>query len=325
MGSLRSSARDHDLGHLGDKSLGVLLTHAPSELAGHGGRRPILARMEPNDVVAAGRVAVVTGAASGIGFALSERFAAEGMRVVMADVEAPALAEAADLLAGRGAEVLPVTTDVSSDEQVESLRDRALAAFGAVHVVCNNAGVSGMGRPVWEMSRQDWEWVMGVNLWGVINGIRAFVPALLEQDAAHVVNTASMAGLTAGILGPYSVTKHAVVALSESLHFQLRQRGAAVGVSVLCPGWVRTRIHEADRNRPAGLEPPAPDPAFDAARDFVRQLVETGMDPAEVAGHVVDAVRGGRFYVLTHPEMGDSVRRRAEEVLAGGPPGLGFL
>ncbi|HXM58592.1 MAG TPA: SDR family NAD(P)-dependent oxidoreductase [Candidatus Dormibacteraeota bacterium] len=282
--------------------------------------------MQPNDVVAAGRVAVVTGAASGIGFALSERFAAEGMRVVMADVEAPALAEAADLLAGRGAEVLPVTTDVSSGEQVEALRDRALAAFGAVHLVCNNAGVTGMGRPLWEMSRQDWDWVLGVNLWGVINGIRAFVPALLEQDAAHVVNTASMAGLTAGILGPYSVTKHGVVALSEALHFQLQQRGAAVRVSVLCPGWVRTRILEADRNRPAELAPPPDaDPAQDAARDFVRQLVETGMDPADVAGHVVDAVRSGRFYVLTHPEMGDSVRRRAEEVLAGGPPGLAFL
>src|SRR5262249_45362132 len=146
--------------------------------------------------------------------------------------------------------------------QVDALRDRALEAFGAVHVVCNNAGVTGLGRSVWEMSRRDWEWVLGVNLWGVINGIRAFVPVLTGQDAAHVVNTGSMAGLTSGILGPYSVTKHAVVALSESLHYQLAQRGAAVGVSVLCPGWVRTRISEADRNRPADLEPAPPvDPA----------------------------------------------------------------
>src|SRR5437764_15286170 len=115
-----------------------------------------------------------------------------------------------------------------------------------------------MGRQVWELAREDWDWVLGVNLWGGSHGIRAFVPTLLEQDAAHVVNTASIAGLTTGILGPYSVTKHAVVALSESLHFQLQQRGAAVRVSVLCPGWVRTRIHEADRNRPAGLgAPPA--------------------------------------------------------------------
>jgi NAD(P)-dependent dehydrogenase (short-subunit alcohol dehydrogenase family) len=278
------------------------------------------------DVVGAGRVAVVTGAASGIGFALSERFASEGMRVVMADVEAPALTEAADRLSGRGAEVLPVTTDVSSGEQVDGLRDRALDAFGAVHVICNNAGVTGLGRPLWEMSLRDWEWVLGVNLWGVINGTRAFVPVLLEQDAGHVVNTASLAGLTTGMLGAYSVTKHAVVALSESLHFQLVQRGAPVAVSVLCPGWVRTRILDADRNRPADLGPPPdPDPAQEGARELVRQLVETGMDPAKVAGHVVEAIRDGRFYVLTHPEMNEGIRRRADEVLAGAPPGMPFL
>jgi NAD(P)-dependent dehydrogenase (short-subunit alcohol dehydrogenase family) len=276
--------------------------------------------------IAAGRVAVVTGAASGIGFALSERFAREGMRVVMADVEAPALAEAADLLAGRGARVLAVTTDVACEEQVDALRDRALEAFGAVHVVCNNAGVSGGSRPVWELSHGEWEWVLGVNLWGVINGLRSFVPVLLEQDAAHVVNTASLAGVITGILGPYSATKHAVVALTEALHLQLAQRGARVGVSVLCPGWVRTRIAEADRNRPAGLATPPEDAEGDhAARDLVRQLIDTGMDPARVAGHVVDAVRSGRFYVLTHPEMGGSIRSRAEQILAGEPPGMPFM
>jgi NAD(P)-dependent dehydrogenase (short-subunit alcohol dehydrogenase family) len=277
-------------------------------------------------VVGEGRVAVVTGAASGIGFALSERFAAEGMRVVMADVEAAALAEAADLLAGRGAQVLPVPTDVSAGEQVDALRDRTLEAFGAVHVVCNNAGVSGMGRTLWELSREDWDWVLGVNLWGVINGIRAFVPAMLRQDAGHVVNTASLAGLTTGFLGPYSVTKHGVVAMSESLYFQLQGVGANVGVSVLCPGWVHTRIHESDRNRPAEVAPnPEGDPNLATARDMVRQLIETGMDPARVAGHVVDAIRAGRFYVLTHPEMNDSIRRRADEVLSGGPPASSFV
>ena len=278
------------------------------------------------DVVGAGRVAVVTGAASGIGLALSERFAAEGMRVVMADVEAPALAAAAGRLAGGGAEVLPVPTDVSSAEQVDALRDRALDAFGAVHLVCNNAGVGGAGRPLWELSREDWSWVLGVNLWGVVNGVRAFVPVLLEQDAGHVVNTASLAGLTTGLLGPYSVTKHAVVALSEALHFQLEQRGAPVGVSALCPGWVRTRIHESDRNRPAELgTQPEPDPAYESARELLRQLLESGMDPAEVAGHVVDAIRAGRFYVLTHPEMNEAIRRRAEDILAGAPPGMAVL
>lgn len=278
------------------------------------------------DVVAAGRVAVVTGAASGIGFGLSERFASEGMRVVMADIEEPALMEAAEVLMGRGGIVLPVPTDVSRPEQVDSLRDRALETFGAVHVLCNNAGVAGLGRPLWDVTPGEWGWVLGVNLWGVINGIRSFLPVLREQDGAHIVNTASVAGLVAGLLGPYSVTKHGVVALSEALYFQLLQHGAGVGVSVLCPGWVKTRIVDSDRNRPAELGPPAElEPTQAAVREVGRQRVESGIEPAEVAAHVVDAIRSGRFYVLTHPEMNDAIRRRAEEVLAGGPPGLAPL
>lgn len=277
------------------------------------------------DVVAPGRAAVVTGAASGIGFGLSERFASEGMRVVMADIEEPALAEAAELLAGRGAEVLAVPTDVSQPEQVDALRDRALEAFGAVHVLCNNAGVAGLGATVWEMTRAEWEWVLGVNLWGVINGIRSFVPVLLQQDAAHVVNTASVAGLTAGVVGPYSVSKHGVVALSEALHFQLQQQEPHVGVSVLCPGWVRTRIVDSERNKPAGLERRTDmDPARAAAREMARQMIEAGMEPSQVAAHVVDAIRSRRFYVLTHPEMNEAIRRRAEEILTGGPPAFTF-
>lgn len=273
------------------------------------------------DVVAPGRAAVVTGAASGIGFGLSERFASEGMRVVMADIEEPALAEAAELLAGRGAEVLAVPTDVSQPEQVDALRDRALEAFGAVHVLCNNAGVAGLGATVWEVTRAEWEWVLGVNLWGVINGIRSFVPVLLQQDAAHVVSTASVAGLTAGVLGPYSVSKHGVVALSEALYFQLQQQGPHVGVSVLCPGWVRTRIVDSERNKPAGLERRTDmDPARAAAREMARQMIEAGMEPSQVAAHVVDAIRSQRFYVLTHPEMNEAIRGRAEEILTGGPP-----
>ena len=177
---------------------------------------------EPPGAVAPGRVAVVTGAASGIGLGLCERFAAEGMRVVMADVEAPELSAQAARLSGHGATVLPVVTDVSGPEQVEALRDRAVAAFGAVHVLCNNAGVGGGHGRLWEISRSEWDWVLGVNLGGVINGIRVFVPLLLEQEAAHVVNTASVFGVFAGALGPYGISKHAVVALSETLHLQLR-------------------------------------------------------------------------------------------------------
>jgi NAD(P)-dependent dehydrogenase (short-subunit alcohol dehydrogenase family) len=183
-----------------------------------------------------GRVAVVTGAASGIGFGLSERFAAEGMQVVMADVEAPALAEAAARLRQQGAEIHAVVTDVSKADQVERLRDQAVEAFGAVHLLCNNAGVGGSTGSLWDISPAEWEWVLGVNLWGVINGVRAFMPVLLDQDVAHVVNTSSIFGVFAGALGPYSVSKHAVVAYSESLYFQLRDAGARVGVSVLCPG-----------------------------------------------------------------------------------------
>jgi NAD(P)-dependent dehydrogenase (short-subunit alcohol dehydrogenase family) len=278
---------------------------------------------EPAGVVAPGRVAVVTGAASGIGLALCQRLAAEGMRVVMADVEAPALREQAGRLSGPGASVLPVVTDVSSAQQVEALRDAAVRSFGSVHLLCNNAGVGGPHGPLWEISPGDWEWVLGVNLGGVINGIRAFVPLLLEQDAAHIVNTASVFGVFAGALGPYGISKHAVVALSETLHLQLRALGAGhVGVSVLCPGAVRTRFATSARNRPAAAgPPPASGPAERASEERFRQLlVTTGREPAEVAGLVVQAVRDGRFYILTSDNRNHAIRRRADDILAGRPP-----
>lgn len=272
-------------------------------------------------VIAPGHVAVVTGAASGIGFALSERLVRHGLKVVMADVERDALAESAGRLTDGGATVLAVVSDVSVAQQVDALRDRALEAFGVVHLLCNNAGVAGVAQPLWETGLGDWEWVLGVNLWGVIHGIRSFMPVLMERSSAHVVNTASLAGLVSGVLGPYSVSKHAVVALSESLWLQLRDRGPHVGVTVLCPGWVRTRLIDSERNRPASAGPfPEPDPLQAEARAAAHQLVATGMDPALVAERVVDAVRTDRFYVLTHPDMTEGIRRRAEDVLAGGPP-----
>jgi NAD(P)-dependent dehydrogenase (short-subunit alcohol dehydrogenase family) len=282
---------------------------------------------EPLGVVAPGRVAVVTGAASGIGLGLCQRFAAEGMRVVMADVEEPALREQAGRLSGRGAWVLPVVTDVSSAEQVEALRDAAVRSFGSVHLLCNNAGVGGSHGPLWEISPGDWEWVLGVNLGGVINGIRAFVPLLLEQHAAHVVNTASVFGVFAGALGPYGISKHAIVALSETLYLQLRALGAGhVGVSVLCPGAVRTNFAASARNRPAAAgPPPPPGPAERASEERFRQLlVTTGREPAEVAALVVEAVRGGRFYILTSGNRNHAIRRRADDILAGNPPAPPF-
>ncbi|MBO0714007.1 MAG: SDR family NAD(P)-dependent oxidoreductase [Acidimicrobiales bacterium] len=273
------------------------------------------------DVVARDRVAVVTGAASGIGLGLTERFVAEGMRVVMADVEAPALEEAAKRLSAQGAEVEPVVVDVSKAEEVERLRDRAVDAFGAVHLLCNNAGVGGATGPLWLISPREWEWVLGVNLGGVINGVRSFMPLLLEQDAAHVVNTASIFGVFAGALGPYSVSKHAIVAYTESLYFQLRDAGARVGVSVLCPGAVQTRFGDSARNRPPDVgPPPEPGPNDRTQSERLGQLTPAGRDPSEVADIVVDGIRRARFYILTSTNRNEAVRRRGEEVVAGAPP-----
>ena len=276
----------------------------------------------PPDPVSPGRVAVVTGAASGIGFGLAERFAAEGLHVVMADVEEPALSTAAATLAESGASVLPVVTDVADLSAVEALRDAALSQFGAVHVVCNNAGVGGPHGPLWECPPGEWEWVLGVNLNGVMNGVRAFMPVLLNQDAGHLLNTSSIFGAFAGTLGPYGVSKHAVTALTETLYFNLQSQGVAhVGVSVLCPGAVRTNFGTSSRNRPAGAAPAAPrDAAERASAERFDELSVLGASPAEVAGMVVDGIRSRRFYILTSDNRHAAVLRRGEEIVAGGPP-----
>jgi NAD(P)-dependent dehydrogenase (short-subunit alcohol dehydrogenase family) len=261
-------------------------------------------------------VAVVTGAASGIGRGLAERLAPEGMHVVMADVEEPALSRAAATLAESGASVLPVVTDVADLSAVEALRDAALSQFGAVHVVCNNAGVCGSHGPLWD-------WVLGVNLNGVMNGVRAFMPVLLNQDAGHLVNTSSIFGVFAGaLLGPYGVSKHAVAALSETLYFNLKSQGIAhVGVSVLCPGAVRTQFGTSSRNRPAWAGPAAPgEEAERASAERFDELSALGASPAEVAGLVLDGIRSRRFYILTSDSRNGAVLRRGEEIVAGGPP-----
>ena len=269
------------------------------------------------------KVAVVTGAASGIGLAVCRRAAAEGMRVVMADVEEQALKAAADDLAGEGADVLPVVTDVAEAASVEALRDAAVRRFGTVHLVHNNAGVSASGS-IWTIPEEDWRWVLGVNLWGVVHGIRAFVPLLVDQGEGHVVNTGSLAGLvTPPFMGAYTATKHAVVAISETLHKDLQVAASAVGVSVLCPGFVRTGIGDSDRNRPSWAPPPAVDPG--PLLDVGRQLVAAGIDPTVVAEAVLEAVKANRFYVFTHPETKPAVAVRAKDILEERQPTLNPL
>jgi NAD(P)-dependent dehydrogenase (short-subunit alcohol dehydrogenase family) len=254
------------------------------------------------------RVAVVTGAASGIGRALAEAFAREGMKVVVADVDAAALAALERSLAGSGAAALAVPTDVARADAVDALAERTLEAYGAVHVVCNNAGVFAAG-PSWQAPLSDWEWVLGVNLWGVVHGIRSFVPILLEQNApGHVVNTASMAALTSmPLTAAYTASKHAVLALSETLYHELRGRGAPIGVSALCPEAVATGIGRSDRVRPPHLRRKAGEaegPEFARVEEGIRGAVAQGTPPDAIAARVLRAIREDRFYVLPEGDGG---------------------
>jgi NAD(P)-dependent dehydrogenase (short-subunit alcohol dehydrogenase family) len=271
-----------------------------------------------------GKVAVVTGAASGIGRALAEHAAQEGMKVVLADIEEAALQQVRRALEASGAQVFAVKTDVSKSEEVEALAEKTLEHFGAVHLLFNNAGV-GAGTTVWESSLDDWKWLLGVNLWGVIHGVHTFVPLMLKQGGeGHIVNTASIAGLTSGPgLGIYKVSKFGVVALSETLYFELMLTGAPIKVSVLCPGWVKTRVLESDRNRPAELQNASQmqlNPAGEAFLQYMQQAVETGMPPERVAEIVFQAIREEKFYILTHPEFKAAIESRNEDVLQGRNP-----
>jgi NAD(P)-dependent dehydrogenase (short-subunit alcohol dehydrogenase family) len=273
-----------------------------------------------------GKVAVVTGAASGIGFALAKAFVAEGMKVAMGDIEKSALDAAAEELRDGGGDVLAVTLDVAVADEVDRFRDVVLDNYGAVHVICNNAGV-GSGGVLWELSDAQWQWVVGVDLFGVVNGIRAFVPHLVAQNEGHVVNTASIAGMTSTPgMGPYNASKHAVVTISETLFHELRMFGAPnVGVSVLCPGFVRTRIAESDRNAPAELRSFASgDPQAEGMRSVIQAMIDSGIEPDEVARQVLDAIKNRRFYIFTHPESINWMRARFDAILAGNDPVSGF-
>ena len=276
-----------------------------------------------------GRVAVITGAASGIGRGLALRCGREGMRVVLADIEEAALQAAAQEVAALGVPTLAVVTDVAQAADVEHLARQTLSTFGAVHLLCNNAGV-GIVRNVWECTLADWEWVLGVNMWGVINGVRVFVPIMLAQNTeGHIVNTSSISGLLVGpgASGPYNVSKHGVVALSTTLYYELAQLGARIHVSVLLPGYVNTRIADAERNRPAALSN-APDVPFGAREAAilaaVRDGLAQGMSPDDAAAIVFGAIRAEQFYIFTHPETKEWVAGYVADMLAGrNPPPAG--
>ena len=273
----------------------------------------------------AGKVAVVTGAASGIGLALARRFGQDGMRVVMADIEQSALDREAEVLAGEGIDVFARVTDTSLESDVDALAEATLDHFGGVHVVCNNAGVGSRGLKMADLPRRDFEWVIGVNLWGVINGIRAFLPRLLAQDEGHIVNTASVSGLYHHPrMGPYNATKAAVVALSETIRYELDDEGSTVGISVLCPSWVRTNISSAVRNLPERLHyeltPQQAEEMAEYKSKRRQQLRDEAIDADDVARQVRDAVLANRFYVITHPESVDNMRARFDRIVNGENP-----
>jgi NAD(P)-dependent dehydrogenase (short-subunit alcohol dehydrogenase family) len=265
-----------------------------------------------------GRTAFITGGASGIGFALGKAFAEAGMRVMLADIEADALAAALERLKAFGADVRGVACDVADADSVERAAQATFEAFGNVHVVCNNAGVAG-GSGIDDISLATWRWVLDVNLMGVVHGIRSFLPHIRAHgEGGHIVNTASMAGMESGLgFSPYSASKFAVVAMSEGLAAQLEPHG--IGVSVLCPHFVRTQIAESGRNRPAHYGPrtiPEPGSAAGDLAAKVAELVSAGMDAAEVAAEVIAAIREDRLYVFTHPETRPEVERRFAGILA---------
>jgi NAD(P)-dependent dehydrogenase (short-subunit alcohol dehydrogenase family) len=275
-----------------------------------------------------GKVAVITGAAEGIGKGIATRAAAEGMKLVLADINADKLEQTVAEFKANGIEVIGVPTDVASEKQINALAEQAFAKFGNVHLLVNNAGVA-VAKPAWETTQQDWDWVMGVNFYGVTHALRAFVPTMLKHgEEGHIVNTASMAGLTSQpSLASYNASKHAVVTVSEGLHHDLALRQSRIKVSVLCPGWVKTAIGHSERNRTAAGDSGATlataiDPVAAKVGMSVLQAVQNGIPVAQVADEVFDAIASERFYILTHPEMKQAIEIRMQDVLQQRAPTL---
>ncbi len=271
-----------------------------------------------------GRVAVVTGAGSGMGRAFARRFGAEGMRIVAADIERAALSATVDELTALGCEAVGVVTDVADPAAVRRLADEAVGRFGAVHLLCNNAGVEGyLDGPIWAATDRDWQWTMGVNFWSVVLGVRTFVPLMLAHgEPAHVVNTASMtAVIAAGNM--YGITKHGVLALTEVLDSDLRTAGADIGVTAVCPGTIATNLFHGSRNRPAHLRD-ADGPSADGRelRERMHATLAAGMSPDVVAEKLVAAVRARALYLLTDHEWDDRIIRRHEAILGAAASGV---
>lgn len=266
-----------------------------------------------------GKVAVITGAASGIGLAMAERCAQEGMKVVMSGINEDNLIQAAEsLYAATRAELHCVQADVSKQADIEALAQETLSVFGSVDLLVNNAGVAA-GSSIWESTLADWQWVIDVNLWGVLYSLHTFVPIMLKQkSASHIINICSTAGLVPyHPVAPYQVTKHAVLALSENLYHTMALRKAKIGVTVVCPGFVKTRIADAERNRPPELQN-APGETSGVSEEMLanyHRAVEAGMPPEDVAEMAFKAMRRGQFYVLTHPEYGKVVEKRLFDIL----------
>lgn len=273
-----------------------------------------------------GKVAVVTGAGSGMGRAFAQRFAEEGMKVALADIQTDALDQAVEELRGGGHEVIGVPTDVSKPEALTHLADEAVGAFGKVHVVCNNAGVEGyLDGPIWEATDKDWRWTSEVNYWSLVYGIRTFVPLILSHgEEGHVVNTASMTAVTrAGNM--YGIFKHATLATSEVLYGDLKRIGAPVGVTALCPGIIATRLFQGSRNRPAELQNETPTSGADQGRQMREAMharLSQGMSPATVADKLVEGIRKEQLYLLTDHDWDPQVGARAINILTGTNPAL---
>jgi NAD(P)-dependent dehydrogenase (short-subunit alcohol dehydrogenase family) len=268
------------------------------------------------------KVAVVTGAASGIGKAMAQRFAAEGMRLALADIEQEPLSQLAGELRGVGTQVIYERVDVSRPDDLEKLAARTYSEFEAVDLLCNNAGVLPPGAPVWKEPLSNWHWTLNVNFFGVLHGVQAFVPRMIEANRdAHIVNTASLAGLTTRpLMSAYNVSKHAVVALSECLYAELQLTTEKIHVSVLCPAFSKTRLADSARNRPEGV--PADPAASFGFHDALKRIVEEGTPPEEIADAVVEAVRKNQFWILTHPQLDHGIRDRFESMLARSNPPL---